>query len=120
MSSTLAQQRRPIQTSLATSSHLHKEDYNATEKENDAILKALMSDIQGVKATQKGVGVEIKRHLKILDVLSNSLLSAGGALRRTAGKLDGIGGFSAAKHMWLLIVFAFAVICFIILLLKFK
>eukprot|EP00744_Colponema_vietnamica_P001850 GILI01003014.1.p1 GENE.GILI01003014.1~~GILI01003014.1.p1 ORF type:complete len:139 (+),score=28.45 GILI01003014.1:92-508(+) len=104
------------------SNHYHSElDHKAAaEKENDAILKALMADIKTIKTTHKNIGEEIGSQNKLLELLGETFGKAQGALGSAMKKVGEVGGMSSHTHMWLLIIFAFVVFLFIWFLLKVK
>ena len=95
-------------------------DLTMIEKENDAVLKALLQDVKALKKGSSEVAAEIKSHLKLLDVLGDAFSTARAGLRRTMSKLEEVGGLRSSSHMWLLFGFVFVVFIFIYFLLKFR
>lgn len=112
------QQRRANEFGAAQ--HHGEADRAEAERENDAILKALMSDIKTIKSTSKGIRGELDRQGQLIDLLSTSFQKAQGALGKAMRRVGEVGGMSSHTHMWLLIVFAFCVFLFIWFMMKVK
>ena len=110
-------------SAAAASDTLHNSSNNNSdtarmEQENNALMRALLDDVRGLKTASGRIRTEVQSHNVLLNALLNTTESAKRGLTSTMKKLDGIGGWSSNAHMWLLFVFMFAVCCFIVVLLK--
>lgn len=90
----------------------------ATEKENDAILAALLTNVRTVNRSLKEVNKEVNTHITLLDQLLNRTRTANNKVHGTVKKLQEATGLSSVYHVWFLILVAFIVFCYIVLLLK--
>lgn len=107
-------------TTAGTSSSTRDDDTQRMEQENNALMRALLDDVKGLKQASGRIHTEVQSHHVILNALLNTTEAAKRGLSNTMKKLDGVGGWSSNSHMWLLFVFVFGVCCFIVLLLKFR
>lgn len=101
-----------------TAAHTQDSDTARMEAENNAVMRALLDDVRGLKSASSRIRTEVQSHNAILNSLLNTTEQAKRGLSSAIKKLDGIGGWSSSSHMWLLFVFLFLVCCFIVVLLK--
>ena len=97
-------------------SNIQEEDHD-----NDALLSALLSDVQSLKGNATDIGGELKEHSSLFDRVAVRLGRARDSIMRTTNRLktsESMGGH--VSHIWILLVFAFVVFVFIYLMLKFK
>jgi hypothetical protein len=94
---------------------------NEDDHDNDALLNALLQDVQSLKGNANDIGGELKEHSTLFDRISVRLGRARDSIMRTTNKLtksESMGGH--VSHVWILLIFAFVVFVFIYLMLKFK
>lgn len=89
------------------------------ERENDAIMKALLSDIKTTKSRFTRMNEEVTKHNTMLAALEKTFMAARGSLADTMRRLDQVG-FSSFKHMWVLFVFVVVFFMLIYLMMKFR
>ncbi|KEG10258.1 Golgi vesicular membrane trafficking protein [Trypanosoma grayi] len=91
----------------------------ATEEENDELMRALLSDVRVVKRNFTAMGAEVRRQNVLLDGLERVFGRTRAQLGRTLRQLD-VTGVTSVKHMWVLFVFAIVVFMLIYIMLKFR
>ncbi|EPY31652.1 blocked early in transport 1 [Strigomonas culicis] len=89
------------------------------ERENDALVKALLSDIKTTKSRFTKMNEEVVKHNTMLAALEKTFISARSSLADTMRRLDHIG-LSSFKHMWVLFVFVIIFFMLIYLMMKFR
>lgn len=89
-----------------------------TERENNAILSALLGDVRAMKKGITSVRDEVVEHKSIVNSLQDVLLHAKDGLKKTMTKLDSVSGTSSGSHIGVLLVVAFIVCIFIYILLR--
>lgn len=89
------------------------------EEENDAIVKALLTEVRTAKRKFSDIGDEVKQQNKLLETLELTFRSARSSLANTMRSLNSTG-VNSVKHMWLLFIFVILFFMFIYLLLKFR
>lgn len=112
--------QRPPLGALSSSSTTGPSAAAAQEKENDALVRALISDVRRTKESFLKMGSEVKKQNAILDSLERAFDGARGALSRVMSRLDRASGASSFSHMWALFIFVILVFMFIYALLKFR
>lgn len=107
-----------MSTQFRNRKHQPQED---DDHDNDALLSALLQDVQSLKGNAGDIGGELKEHSSLFDRISIRLGRARDSIARTTNKLtksESMGGH--VSHVWILLIFAFVVFVFIYLMLKFK
>ena len=100
-----------------TSHHQHQQNA-ASEAENEAILAALLKNVQGMRTNLEDINSEVKTHLTLLDRLMQGTSQANDRVQGTVRKLQEVSGLKSAGHVWFLVLVAFFVFLFLVLLLK--
>lgn len=119
--STLFQRQRQQQDSSTmqakTESAATREEM---ERDNEAILGALLGDVRMLKKCSSAIGSEVKRHNVFLDAFGGVLTSTKDMLTKTTRKLDGVASAASNMHLWILFVFAFFVCIFIYAMIRWR
>ncbi|RNF09149.1 golgi family vesicular membrane trafficking protein [Trypanosoma rangeli] len=76
----------------------------ATEEENDELMRALLGDVRSVRHKFTAIGEEVRRHNTLLDTLDAVFGRTRARLGRTLRQLD-VAGVTSVTHMWVLFVF---------------
>lgn len=101
-------------------SHLTSSHATVTqERENNALMAALLTDVRRAKVGLTRMGDEVRRHNTVLEALEASFTAARTSLSRTLRSLDQVG-LSSFTHMWLLLLFVIVFFMLIYLMLTFK
>ncbi|ORC90117.1 Golgi vesicular membrane trafficking protein [Trypanosoma theileri] len=91
----------------------------ATEEENDELMRALLSDVRTVRRQFTAMGAEVRRQNSLLDRLDSVFARTRMQLGRTLRQLD-VSGVTSVKHMWVLFIFVLVVFMLIYVMLKFR
>jgi hypothetical protein len=118
--STLFQRAGTARADASASGAQSSEAVAAMERENDEVLKALRQDVRSLRGISGTINTEVGHHIKLLDSLQTTMDAARTGLKHTMRKLDDVTGSSGMGHIWLLLIFAFCVLFFVFLLLKFR
>ncbi|KAJ8605116.1 hypothetical protein CTAYLR_000429 [Chrysophaeum taylorii] len=87
--------------------------YELMERDNDAQLASLHSQVAGLKSLTLDIEAEVKAHNDLLSDMDKSFGGAGDLLKTTMAKLGKMLDAGGSRHMWYLV--AFIVLIFILL-----
>ncbi|EAN96788.1 putative Golgi vesicular membrane trafficking protein [Trypanosoma cruzi] len=90
----------------------------ATEEENNEIMRALLGDVRSVRHKFTAMGEEVRRQNTLLESLDAVFARTRVRLGRTLRQLD-VAGVTSVTHMWVLFVFVIVVFMLIYFMLKF-
>ncbi len=111
-SSLFAAQRRQAANTAAAATANGKDVEEELQRENDAIIEALNSDMARLKAAAHTLRDETADHNKLLDTMATVFTNAKDGVKGTVNKLDATMARFGCKH-----TFVFAAVGFVVLLL---